>query len=175
MAWLVRPSFLDDLFRAHTCKDCAGNWLLIEDYVAWKERNPEHAFSQQALFQVENTKKALLCPMTGAIMQKYRISHDSDHHLDYSASVGGVWLDRGEWEYLKKHKLAGSLNKVFTSQWQKSIRANCARITFSDIYKEKFGEETYAKARQIREWLNNHPCKTDLRSYILSDDPYSTE
>jgi Zn-finger nucleic acid-binding protein len=127
------------------------------------------------MFEVEDTKKALLCPITASIMQKYRISHDSEHYLDYSPSVGGVWLDNGEWEYLKKHKLAGSLNKVFTSQWQKGIRVNSARLTFSDIYKEKFGEESYSKARRIREWLNDHPCKADLRSYILSDDPYSAE
>jgi Zn-finger nucleic acid-binding protein len=171
----LNPSFLDDLFRAHTCKDCGGSWLLIEDYITWKERNPEHIFKQNVLLEVEDTKKALLCPISGTIMQKYRISHDTDHYLDYSASVGGVWLDSGEWEYLKKHKLAGSLNKLFTSQWQKSIRQNSTRLTFSDIYKEKFGEETYTKARNIREWLNNHPCKADLRSYILSEDPYSTE
>jgi Zn-finger nucleic acid-binding protein len=141
----------------------------------WKERNPEYTFSHDALFGAVDSKKALFCPITGAIMQKYRISHDSDHYLDYSASVGGVWLDSGEWEYLKKHKLAGSLNKVFTAQWQKSIRENSSRIAFSDIYREKFGDESYTKAREIREWLNNHPCKADLRSYILAEDPYSPE
>ncbi len=169
------PSFLDDLFRAHTCKDCAGSWLLIEDYVAWKERNPEYTFSQHALFEVEDSKQALLCPVSGTIMQKYRISHASDHFLDYSSSVGGVWLDSGEWDYLKKHNLAGSLNKLFTDQWQKSIRLNSARKTFADIYRAKFGDESYAKAKEIREWLNDHPCKADLRSYILAEDPYSTE
>jgi Zn-finger nucleic acid-binding protein len=169
------PSFLDDLFRAHTCKDCGGSWILIEDYVTWKERNPEYTFPQEISFEVDDTKNALLCPVSGTIMQKYRISHVSDHYLDYSACVGGVWLDKGEWEYLKDNNLAGSLNKIFISQWQKSIRVNNSRITFSDIYKEKFGEETYTKAKEIREWLNNHPCKEDLRSYILADDPYTTE
>jgi Zn-finger nucleic acid-binding protein len=171
----LNPSFLDDQFRAHTCKDCGGSWLLIEDYVTWKERNPEYTFIQEVLYEVDDTKNAMLCPVTGKIMQKYRISHNSGHYLDYSASVGGVWLDSGEWEYLKEHNLAGSLNKVFTTQWQKSIRADSARITFSEIYKDKFGEETYAKAKEIREWLNNHPSKADLRSYILADDPYSPE
>lgn len=171
----LNPSFLDDLFRTHTCKDCGGSWLLIEDYVTWKERNPEYTLSHDASFEVEDTKQAMLCPISGTVMQKFRISHDSEHHLDYSAGVGGVWLDRGEWEYLKEHGLAGSLNKLFTSQWQKTIRTNSARIKFSDIYKEKFGEETYAKAKEIRKWLSGHPCKPDLRSYILADDPYSAE
>ncbi len=169
------PCFLDDLFRAHTCKACGGNWLLIEDYISWKERNPEYRFSQDASFEAVDTKSALLCPISGAIMQKYRISHDSGHYLDYSGGVGGVWLDRGEWEYLKAHELAGSLNKVFTSQWQKTIRANSAKITFDDLYREKFGEESYAKAKEIREWLHSHPCKAELLSYILAENPYSSE
>ncbi len=77
-------SFLEGLFRAHTCRDCGGNWFLIEDYVVWKERNPEFIFSTDASFESEDTKSALLCPVTGRIMQKYRVVHDSDHRLDYS-------------------------------------------------------------------------------------------
>jgi Zn-finger nucleic acid-binding protein len=110
------PSFLEGLFRAHTCSDCGGNWLLIEDYVAWKERNSEHSFVKEEAFEIDDAKNALLCPMTGTIMQKYKVSNSSEHRLDYSPSVGGVWLDKGEWQYLKEHNLAGSLNKVFTAE-----------------------------------------------------------
>ncbi len=38
------PSFIEGQFRAHTCSNCGGNWVLIEDYVAWKERNPQYSF-----------------------------------------------------------------------------------------------------------------------------------
>lgn len=169
------PGFLEGRFRAHTCSRCGGYWLFIEDYVAWKERNPEYKFSQDAMFEADDSKQVLLCPVTGAIMQKYRISHDSQHRLDYSPGVGGVWLDSGEWEYLKEQGFAGSINKIFTPHWQKSIRDNNAKVTFADIYKEKFGEEDYAKVKELREWLNNHPCKDDLRAYILAGNPYSAE
>ena len=168
-------NFIEGLFRSHACKNCGGNWLLVEDYVAWKERNPEYEFTQEAAFEAEDTKNAMLCPVTGAIMQKYKITHDSEHRLDYSPAVGGVWLDKGEWEYLIEKKLAGSLNKLFTSQWQKSIRDNSTKLTLSDVYKEKFGAESYVKAKEIREWLSDHPSKADLRSYILADDPYSAD
>lgn len=169
------PSFLEEMFHAHTCNNCSGNWLLVEDYVVWKDRHPDYAFSNDAAFEVENTKRTLLCPVSGKIMHKYKIAHDSGHKLDYSPSVGGVWLDKGEWEYLKEKNLAGSMNKVFTSQWQKSVREKSAEITFADLYQEKFGEESYAKVKEVRQWLNNHPCKIDLRAYILADDPYSAE
>ena len=171
----LNPSYLEGLFRAHTCVNCNGNWLLVEDYVAWKERNPEYIYSNEAVFEAEDTKRALLCPVSGTIMHKYKIAHDSTHKLDYSPGVGGVWLDKGEWEYLKEKNLAGSMNKVFTAQWQKSIRDKNAEITFADIYLEKFGEESYAKVKEVREWLNNHSSKADLRAYILAEDPYSVD
>lgn len=172
---VLSPSFLEGLFRAHTCTVCGGNWVLIEDYVAWKERHPEHTFSEKADFEIEETKNAMLCPMTGSIMQKFRLTHDSDRRLDYSPSVGGVWLDKGEWEYLKQEQLAGSLNSIFTAHWQKSIRDDSAKNTLSELYRERFGEESYTKAQEMREWLNAHPRKADIRAYILAEDPYSAE
>ncbi len=169
------PFFLEGLFRAHTCKVCEGNWLLIDDYLRWKEHNPEYGFSQDTVFEAEDSLKALLCPESGAIMSKYRIAHDSGHRLDYSAAVGGVWLDKGEWEYLKEKGLAGSLNRVFTAQWQKKLKEDSTKITFTAVYRERFGEEAYEKVQELREWLNSHPRKADLRAYLLAGDPYSAD
>jgi Zn-finger nucleic acid-binding protein len=169
------PSLLDGLFRAHICSDCGGNWFLIEDYVVWKERNPEFAFSKDASFESEDTKNALLCPVTGKIMQKYRFAQDSDHRLDFSPGIGGVWLDAGEWEYLKEQNLAGSLNRIFTAQWQRMLREKNAEVAFADLYQARFGEASYAKAREVREWLNDHSCKAELIAYILAENPYSAE
>ncbi|CDG53312.1 MULTISPECIES: zf-TFIIB domain-containing protein [Halomonadaceae] len=47
------PSFIDALFRSHTCDNCGGNWILIEDYISWKERHPEHVFDDTGVESVE--------------------------------------------------------------------------------------------------------------------------
>lgn len=173
---VLSPSFIDGLFRAHTCTECAGNWILIEDYVAWKERNPEHQFSTDIVCEeAEDSTTALLCPMTGTIMRKFKLTANHSHRIDYSSHVGGVWLDKGEWELLKKEGLAGSLNAVLTAHWQNDIRLDSARENFSAIYADKFGEDVYSKAHDIREWLNSQSCKADLRAYLLAEDPYSAE
>ena len=169
------PSFIEGQFRAHTCSHCQGNWILIEDYVAWKERNPSHQFDDSIDCQIDETTKAILCPMTGTIMRKFRLSTNTDHRIDYSASVGGVWLDKGEWELLKKEGLAGSLNLVLSAFWQKNIRINSTKNNFAEIYKDKFGEEAYEKVKAMREWLNQQQNKADLRAYLLAEDPYSAE
>ncbi|WP_165856111.1 zf-TFIIB domain-containing protein [Marinobacter sp. JSM 1782161] len=167
------PNFLEPQLRSHACNHCGGDWLLVEDYVAWKENNPEFTVAEHADFEIEDTQHALLCPATGAIMHKYHIANDSDHKLDYSPRVGGIWMDKGEWTYLKLANLAGSLNRIFTDQWQQAIRTQSARETFEDIYQERFGEDDYRKARDVREWLRNNANRADLRAYILAEDPYS--
>lgn len=166
---------MDSLFRCHTCNHCGGNWVLIEDYVAWRERNPDYSFE---LVDVENldkheSSKAMLCPVTGSIMSKYRILSTSPHRLDYSSHVGGVWLDKGEWDLLKSEGLACCLNVLITEPWQQKIRADQARISFTNLYQSRLGEADYNKAREIREWLKNHPKKAELRAYLLSADPYT--
>ncbi|MGP4844052.1 zf-TFIIB domain-containing protein [Marinobacter sp. 1Y8] len=169
----LTPAFLEAQLRSHVCSNCEGDWLLVEDYVAWKEGNPEFTMALHAGFEIEDTKHALICPLTDTIMQKFHVSHDSDHKLDYSPQVGGIWMDKGEWTYLKLANLAGSLNKIFTDHWQQSIRAQSAKETFREIYHEKFGADDYQKAREVREWLQRHENKADLRAYILAADPYS--
>jgi len=171
----LTPSFLDGLVRAHSCQQCHGNWLLIEDYIAWRERNPEHQFSQSNVFEIIDSKHALLCPVTQSIMQKFKTTHSSDHKLDYSASVGGIWLDNGEWEYLKDNNIAGSLNSIFTSQWQKQLREESTQHAFSDIYEEKFGASNYQTVKEIRQWLSEQDNQADLRAYIVATDPYSAD
>lgn len=174
----LKPSFIDGLFRAHTCSNCGGNWILVEDFVAWKERNPEHEFAKECQWSEEESsesKKALLCPVTGGIMRKFKITAKTDHRLDYSAAVGGIWLDKGEWELLKSEGVAGVLNKVVTQHWQNEIRKDSAVNSFSDIYEAKFGTEVYQKVKELREWLDAQPQKADLRSYLLAENPYSAE
>ena len=172
---VLQPSFLDGLFRAHTCSGCGGNWILVEDFVAWKEQNSEFQFAADHTVteDTEDTKKALLCPVTGTIMRKFKITAGTDHRVDYSAPGGGIWLDKGEWDLLKSEQVAGTLNNVVTQHWQKQIQRESSASNLSAIYSQKFVEENYEKVKAIRAWLINQPNKADLRAYLLAEDPYS--
>ena len=167
------PSFLESGLRSHECDNCKGNWLYIEDYVGWLEGNDIKLKEHDAEYELEDTKNAMICPVTGVLMQKFRVSNDITHKLDYSTPVGGVWLDPGEWKYLKDKGFAYSLNRVFTEQWQKLLRDNDTKQSFEKLYLSKFGEEDYAKIKEIRTWLESKENRTDLRSYLLAENPYS--
>jgi len=172
------PSFIDGLFSAHTCSDCGGDWILIEDYAAWRERHPDYEFAKDIQFeevQALEKKQAILCPVTHTIMRKFKISANNSHRLDYSTAIGGLWLDKGEWELLICEGLAGSLNALVTDAWQRKIRQDSAKEHLRDIYRDRFGDEAYNKVKEVREWLHGHPHKADLRAYLMAEDPYSAK
>lgn len=168
----LKAGFLEDGLRSHRCRLCHGDWFLVEDFVAWQERSDAELSEAAAEYELEDSRGAMLCPMTGTIMQKYRISNDTEHKLDYSPPVGGVWLDAGEWQYLKERSLAHQVNSILTDQWQRRLREDNAALTFTALYEKKFGAEDYAKVREIRTWLSENRNKAELRRYLLADDPY---
>ncbi|AWF79441.1 hypothetical protein BTJ40_00570 [Microbulbifer sp. A4B17] len=176
---VLKSGFIEELFRAYTCSSCEGNWILIEDYLSWKIQNPEYKFSEDVsnLNDViaEDTKRAILCPVSGSIMQKIKIIASSEHRIDYSTVVGGVWLDKGEWDLLKLEGLAGSLNFLVTHEWQKKIRESKAHETFSERYRSKFGDELYGKVKEVRKWLYEEAQRIDILAYLNAEDPYSAE
>jgi len=175
---VLKETHLEADFWAHTCSSCGGNWILIEEFSVWKDANSDYNFSNDILVEeteITDSKKALICPSSGIIMRKFKISATNEHKIDYSSRVGGVWLDKGEWELLKSEGLAGSLNSILTNHWQAQIKQTNALTNFSDLYLEKFGSENYKKAKEFRDWLTNHELKSDLKAYVLAEDPYSAD
>jgi len=173
----LEPDFIDGLFRASICNQCGGYWILIEDYLSWKDNNPNFEFQDDIKYEqdAEESHRALLCPVSGSIMSKFRISSATSHRLDYSASVGGIWLDKGEWELILESGVAGSLNAIVTGEWQHKLRNDAAKEHFAKMYSEKFGEDSYIKVKHFREWLNSQAHEADLKAYLMADDPYSAE
>jgi Zn-finger nucleic acid-binding protein len=135
--------YLDDLFPSHNCDHCGGNWVMLSDYLHWLEYAKETDLAQPDNVQVneetqtQETKRAMLCPVTGAIMLKYRISKDNSHRIDLSPSVSGIWMDKGEWALIKSEGLAGCLNKIFTIGWQKDIKEQNAAAVLDASYRNQ--------------------------------------
>ena len=171
----LRPAYLDGLFASHTCDHCDGNWIYLSDYLAWldKEGAEINLDDSDISVNADESKRALLCPKTGTLMLKYRIAKDTDHKLDLSPSVNGIWLDKGEWELLKQSGLAKQLNKIFTAPWQRQIKESRAQDVFKELYKKEFGEENYEKILAFREWLEKQEKKAAMLAYLAADDPYA--
>ena len=165
---------LDGRLLCQTCNHCGGHWILLTDYLRWQAEAPlQPVDGAPATVEAEDSKQALICPVSGKLMLKYRISSNSSHRLDLSPAVNAVWLDPGEWQLLKQEGLAARLNSIFTDPWQRQIREQSARETFTVLYRRQFGEEAYQQLKTFREWLDTQEKRSEMLAYLIADNPYS--
>jgi Zn-finger nucleic acid-binding protein len=172
------PANLETALKAKQCNHCHGHWILIEDFVRWKQQaSPETTAevkdTEDHQYHVaDDSIKALLCPISGTLMRKFRIKADSRRRIDYSPAVGAIWLDDGEWQLIKLSGLAGSLNVLVTEHYQHQLRRESTKQQLSEIYSRKFGAEQYQKVQDFRAWLEQQPNQADLKAYLMVQDPY---
>ena len=169
----LEPSYFEGLFACHSCSSCEGDLILLGDFMRWQELNPESDFSPIAEVEVvlEDTSRAMICPLSGTIMTKYRISADTEHRLDLSPTINAVWLDKGEWDLLKKQGLANQLNTIFTNHWQREIRAVETSEVLKELYERKFGEH-YQQIKAFKNVIDTIGNRSEVIAYLLADDPY---
>ena len=172
----LSPSYLDLGLPCHTCDHCGGNFVHLEAYLTWLDSKPaiEDVAQPDVIdVQAEDSSKALLCPQTGSIMLKYKISQQSEHRLDLSPTINAIWLDKGEWELIKAKGLATQLNAVFTDTWQRKIREAKTEDVLRALYAEKFGA-AYPAIQNFRELISDMPNKAEVVAYLIADEPYKT-
>jgi len=172
------PSYLEGMIPCHTCDNCGGNLLSLGDYLKWREQNENVEFVSDTTSEViadsdaDESTGALICPKTGRLMTKYRISKDTDHRLDLSPSINAVWMDRGEWELLKQNGLAGKVNNIFTDHWQREVHSDASAEVLAAMYQRKFGD-SYNDIKAFRASLDQMEDKSEVIAYLIADDPYS--
>lgn len=166
----LEASYFEGLFACHSCSNCGGDLILLGDFLRWQELNPEYCLSEDEGVEVvaEETTRAMVCPLSGTLMTKYRISADSQHRLDLSPTINAVWLDKGEWNLLKEKGLANKLNEIFTNHWQRGIRENETSEMLEDLYLDRFGEQ-YDKVKAFKNVIKEMHNKSAVVAYLLSD------
>lgn len=168
-------AYIEDSLYCHTCNHCGGTLIMLSDFLRWQEQSPEIEPAKNIELEVvtQDTIKAMICPKTGGLMTKYKISSDTEHRLDLSPTINAVWLDKGEWALLKSKKLAHKLNNIFTDHWQHDIRNNETSEILTALYKRKFGD-SYNEIKNFRTRLQAMENKHEIIAYLLADDPYKT-
>jgi hypothetical protein len=84
-----------------------------------------------------------------------------------------VWFDRNEWDVLVAHNLHDKVNQFFTQPWQNRLRAEEARLKLDQLYHDRFGNDDYARIKDVRQWLQAHPQRGMLLAFLQADDPYA--
>jgi len=159
-----------------SCVNCGAVTFSLNDYLNYLARSEPLEDSigtkKSGLLLADDTKKALLCDC-GIIMHKYRIRHASDRRVDYCSACQVVWLDSGEWEYLKENNLHRIINNLFTEPYQRKLRVEKTKLVLSERYVDKLGEKEYKQLKNIRDWIYKNENKEIILAYLNAKDPYS--
>jgi len=167
---------LEESLKAVACPECGGHWVSHANYAAWLEGHgetlPERPFSE-ITFDVEDVHEAKICPDCGKILLKYKVGHGLDFFVDHCSGCGGIWLDRNEWAALQEKNLHDELHKVFSTSWQSQVRGEQMHDRLDQAYANRFGADDYKRAKEVRQWLQDHPQKEALVAFISDENPYA--
>ncbi len=171
----LEPIQLLQELPAHQCSRCEGIFLSSIQYWDWlksqKDLEPEIPLDDTDVVRVEENS-ARLCPDCGHLLTHYKVWPDVPFYLDSCGHCNGTWLDKNEWQTLQEHHLHNRLNLFMTRPWQQKIRAEEGRHQMDKIYRQRFGDDDYARIQEIRNWLNSHPEHSALLAFLMSEDPY---
>jgi len=164
---------IEDSLRVRKCKNCEGYWLPSSEYCKWKETQEEQPIEDpgEVEFDINDTKKATICPDCGHILIKYKIGYDVSFRVDHCNSCNGVWLDKNEWEALRAKNLHIEIRRIFTAEWQRHVRQEKARAYLESLYSKRFGDD-YEKIKRFKSWLDEDVRRPFILAYLSDRDPY---
>jgi len=158
------------------CTSCNGITFTLAEYLYFLTRSEPIEDSvepdESELVMDEDTKHALVCSC-GQLMNKYRITHKSNRRVDCCPSCHTIWLDMGEWEYLKVNHLYRCVNKLFTDSYQRKLRLESTKNILNKNFENRLGENDYEKLKEVRCWINSNPNRDILLAYLNANDPYA--
>lgn len=165
----------DSGLPVHRCPSCQGQFLSANEYLRWVRARGQDLPATQAVdaeLPTWDSQDLKVCPACAHAMLRYRVIAHAPFHLDRCGHCNGVWLDKDEWDALAARNLHDNIHEFFTQAWQIRLRAEEARAALDRLYLQKFGEDDYAQAKQVREWLSEHPRRGMLLAFLQADDPY---
>lgn len=170
----LRPITLENRLPAYQCFTCEGIWLSSEKYFKWLRSQPASEEITEVFepMPVADTPFAKISPETNGILLRYKVWPDQEFYVDRDERTHSVWLDKGEWEYIKARNLHDDIHLFFMPQWQKNLKDAESHHTFEEIYKRRYGDADYARIKEIHEWIYAHPQSNTLLAYLLDEDPY---
>jgi Zn-finger nucleic acid-binding protein len=153
---------------SYRCGNCHGDWIRLEQYARWRDRTPngDAVSPVSAAAPTEPQPTLRRCPDCSHILARYRIASDAPFVLDRCRKCHGVWFDRDEWQLVGARGLALRLADVFSDEWQRDIRQADQAAAIERMFEHRLGAAELTRAREVRDWVNNHPKKSDILAYL---------
>ena len=160
------PVKIEGGLPAEQCADCQGVWVELELYRMWRKNRPQIAAHEFAGEITEVNDAVRLCPKTGRMMTRIRVSNETPLLLDYSVAGQAVWFDKGEWERLVALGLADQLDAVVSERWQLDLKQAASRDRLEKAMRVRFGDAGYEELVRVRDWMSTQPNRLEMIAFL---------
>lgn len=168
------PTRIDDGTgpAGYQCNHCQGALLSLAPYLDWARGQASMAEpSAPAAFDGESvdSKAALPCPKCSRIMLRFNVLADKAHGLDYCFHCEEVWLDHGEWQYLKSQGLHTRINSIATEPYQRRLREQALRDAGLQRFRQNLGDAAFAQVQSFAQWLQTQEQADAILRYLKQE------
>ena len=167
----LMPTRIDDGPACYLCNACGGALLSLAPYLDWtKSKHAQTVPASEAATHFEgeakDSKKALSCPKCSRLMLRFNVLADRAHGLDYCFSCEEVWLDPGEWVYLKQQGLHTSITSISTDPYQRRLREEAVRSAALQRFRDAVGDSAFEEVEKFAGWLKEQPAREAILRYL---------
>ena len=168
------PTRIDDGTgpAGYQCNHCQGALLSLAPYLDWARGQASMAEpSAPAAFDGESvdSKAALAGPNCSRIMLRCNMLADKAHGLDYCFHCEEVWLDHGEWQYLKSQGLHTRINSIATEPYQRRLREQALRDAGLQRFRQNLGDAAFAQVQSFAQWLQTQEQADAILRYLKQE------
>jgi Zn-finger nucleic acid-binding protein len=164
----LEPKEIESGLIAGSCVKCEGSLLSLMNYRFWADQHIEVEAVDDGEVIAEDCAGAKACPKCGRLMTKFQIGGESGNKIELCTGCDEAWLDKGEWQLLKKLDVHDKLPKIFTDAWQRNIRIERQEKKLKARYQYKLGVEDFDKVDGFKQWLDQHPEKSEIKQYLIT-------
>ena len=164
----LRLETVDGGLRVRECPTCEGRWVRSDDYWRWWSKVGEAAPSPHPTPEatVPEEPELRFCPEDGYILARFHVGSSHPFMIDQCRNCSGVWLDGGEWEALQAGGLSNRMHLILSEEWQDDLRKAQRESIEEEGWLRRLGEADLARIRDIREWMNSHPKRSELYAFL---------
>ena len=164
----LAPDILENSVPCDTCPQCSGVLLSLvsqTDEVVTQEAGSDVSIENQES-EIADSKRALCCPQCQRIMVKFKVTADAAHSLDFCFGCAKVWLDSGEWTYLKSLGLHRRIRSITTDSWQRRLREEAGLKLRIEKFRLSVGQEAFSVVEEFRLWLSAQPKRDEILLHL---------
>ena len=167
---------LNKNLSAYQCQQCEGNWINGDTYKVWQSSGLSSYIKNKLTWIDKNIEnftpspldtKASFCPECRQYLARGKVSVNPIFYIERCPQCKGIWCDGGEWEILNKLNIHGQINKLFSNEWQSSIREKQHEKQEKQALIDKIGEDLAQEIFALGEILEDHPEGDFAVAYLM--------